>query len=115
MPNQYANREKNDTGHGYGFVDEFLEEALNTSNIYEAQQGTNYDLWISDRNLHTSISINNTLCNRCMTLLFLPDSHHISILDGGAETRVLGKGWEVLSIHNSRRANAVGFDNETAI
>ena len=50
-----------------------------------------------------------------MNLLFLPEIHHISILDGGADTCVLGKGWEVLSIHNSRRANVVGFDHETAI
>jgi hypothetical protein len=49
-----------------------------------------------------------------MNLLFLPENHHISILDGGADTCVLGKGWEVLSIHNSRRANVVGFDHETA-
>ena len=50
-----------------------------------------------------------------MNLLFLPEKYHISILDGGADTCVLGKGWEVLSIHNSRRANVVGFDHEAAI
>ena len=41
--------------------------------------------------------------------------HHISILDCGIDTSVLGKGWEVLSIHNSRRANVVGFDHDTAV
>ena len=46
---------------------------------------------------------------------FLPEKYHISILDGGADTCVLGKGWEILSIHNSRRANVVGFDHETAV
>jgi hypothetical protein len=40
-----------------------------------------------------------------MNLLFLPEEYHISILDGGADTCVLGKGWEVLYIHSSRRAN----------
>jgi hypothetical protein len=50
-----------------------------------------------------------------MKLLFLPESHHISILDGGADTCVLGNGWKVISIHNPRRANVVGFDHETAI
>ena len=39
----------------------------------------------------------------------------MSILDGGADTCVLGKGWEVLSVHNSRRANVVGFDHEIDI
>ena len=50
-----------------------------------------------------------------MNLIFLPERYHISILDGGADTCVLGKGWEILSTHNLRRANVVGFDHETAI
>jgi hypothetical protein len=50
-----------------------------------------------------------------MNLLFLPEKYHISILDGGADTCDLGKGWEILSIHSSRRANVVGFNNETAV
>ena len=40
---------------------------------------------------------------------------HLSILDGGADTCVLGKGWEILSNHNLRRANVAGFDHKTAI
>jgi hypothetical protein len=31
------------------------------------------------------------------------------------QTCILGKGWEILSLHNSRRANVVGFDHEAAI
>jgi hypothetical protein len=124
LPNQFAKVKnavkgeeevQDDTDQNYGFVDEFLEEAFNTSNIYEAQQDTGYDFWSSGHNVHTSICINNTLYKKYMNLLFLPENHHISILDGGADTCVLGKGWEVLSIHNSRRANVVGFDHETAI
>jgi hypothetical protein len=33
-----------------------------------------------------------------MNLLFLPEKSHGIILDGGADTCALGKGWEVLSI-----------------
>jgi hypothetical protein len=86
---------QDDTDHGYGFVDEFLEEALNSSNIYESQKGTEYDFWISVHNVHTSISINNTLYNKCINLIFLPENYHISILDGDGGTCVLGKGKEV--------------------
>jgi hypothetical protein len=50
-----------------------------------------------------------------MNLLHLPEKYHISILDGGADTCVLGQGWEVLSIHNTRKSNVVGFDHEAAI
>jgi hypothetical protein len=28
---------------------------------------------------------------------------------------VLGQGWEVLSVHNTRRANEVGFYHEAAV
>jgi hypothetical protein len=95
MPNQYAmvkttmkeeEEVQDDTDHGCSFVDEFLEKAPITSKINEAQQGTDYDLWIPDHNVHTSIRINDTSYDKCMNLLFLPDSHHISILDGGADT-----------------------------
>jgi hypothetical protein len=70
QPNQYAkvkNTAKGEeevqdvTNHNRGFVDEFLEEGLNTSNIHEAQQDTDYDFWISNHNVHTSIGIGNTL------------------------------------------------------
>jgi hypothetical protein len=44
--------------------------------------------------------------------LHLPENYHISSLDAGADTRVLGKGWEILYVHNTRRANVVGFDHE---
>jgi hypothetical protein len=50
-----------------------------------------------------------------MNLLFLPERHHISILDGGADTCVLGKGSEIISAHSSRRANAVGLVHDSAI
>jgi hypothetical protein len=124
MPNQYAKVKNTVKGEeelqdgkdqDYGFIDEFLEDTVNTSNIYESQQETDFDYWTSEQNIHTSISINNTLYNKCMNRLFLPEKYHLSILDGGAYTCVLGKGWEILSIHGSRRANVVGFDHETAI
>jgi hypothetical protein len=43
MPNQYAKvkntmkGEEDGSEQDYGFIDEFLEEAVNTSNIYESQ------------------------------------------------------------------------------
>jgi hypothetical protein len=96
------------------FVDEFPEDAIKSSNLDE-EQDTGYDPWNSEHYVYTSLSINNTLHNKCMSLLFPPEKHHISVLDGGADTCVLGKGWEILAIHNSRKANVVGFDHEAAI
>jgi hypothetical protein len=50
-----------------------------------------------------------------MNLLHLSEKYHISILDGGADTCALGQGWEFFSVHNTRRANVVGFDHEAVI
>jgi hypothetical protein len=126
IPNQYArvkNTSKgeeeilNETVHdqNYTFIDEFLEEAVKNSNLYEYNQEEEYGLWNSEHNIHASIRVKNALFNKCMNLLFLPERYRKSILDGGADTCVLGKCWEVISIHKSRKANAVGFDHETAI
>jgi hypothetical protein len=148
MPNQYAKVKntvkaeeelQDGTEQDYGFIDELLEEAVHTSNIHESQQEIDHDYWTSEHNIHTSISINNTLYNKCMHLLFLPEKYHISIsinntfynkcihllflpekyhisiLDVGTDTCALGKGLEVLSTHSSRRANVDGFDHEAAI
>jgi hypothetical protein len=50
-----------------------------------------------------------------MNLLHLPEKYHIRILVFTADTCVLGQGWEVLSVHNTRRANIVGFDHEATV
>jgi hypothetical protein len=49
------------TEQDYGFIDEFLEEAVNTCNLHETQQKTDYDYWTSEHNVHTSINIINIL------------------------------------------------------
>ena len=77
MPNQYAKVKnavkgeediQDQTTDTYGFVDEFLEDAIKSSNLYE-EQDANYETWNSEHNIYASISINNTLYNQCMSLL----------------------------------------------
>ena len=52
MPNQYAKVKndvtgeegvQDDTDHNYGCIDEYLEVATNTSNIYESRQEIDHD------------------------------------------------------------------------
>jgi phosphoserine aminotransferase len=76
---------------------------MKSSIIYETDEDLDYEYWSSNHNAHATLSISNPLHDQCMNLLHLPEKYHISILDGGADTCVLGKGWEVLSIHNTRR------------
>ena len=123
-PNQYA-KVKNtvkrdeitqkDTDQAYGFVDGFLEEDITSSNIDESEEDIEYEYWSSNHHALTTLSTSNPLHNKCTNLLFLTERYHIIILDGSANTCFLGKGWEILPIHNSRRANVVGFDYEAAV
>jgi hypothetical protein len=124
MPNQYARvknvakREdviKNNTDQTYTFVDEFLEEAMKSLSIYETDEDVDYEYWSSNNNAHLTLSISNSLHNKCMNPLHLPGKYHISILDGDADICVLGQGWKVLSVHNTRRANVVAFDHEVSV
>jgi hypothetical protein len=123
MPNQYASVKnvakgedviKENKDQNYPFDDEFLEQAIKSSIIYETDEDLDldYEYWSSNHNAHAILSISNSLHNKCMNLLHLLDKYHIIILDGCADTCVLRQGWEFLSVHNTRRANVVGFDHE---
>ena len=50
----------------------------------------------------------------CFNSLSFPTEEHASVLDDGADTCVLGKGWKVISEDAIRRANVYGFDKENA-
>jgi hypothetical protein len=124
MPNQYARVKnvvkgedviKDNTDQTCAFVDEFFEESMKSSSIYETDEDVDYKYWSSNHNAHATLSISNSLHNKCMNIFYLPEKHHISILDDGADTCVFGQDWEVLSVHNIRRANVVGFDHEAAV
>jgi hypothetical protein len=99
LPNQYARVKniakgedviKENTDQIYAFVDEFLEEAMKSSSICDADEDVDYEYWSSNHNAHVTLSISNSLHNKSMNLLNVPEKYHISILDGGADTCVLG-------------------------
>jgi phosphoserine aminotransferase len=90
---------------------------MKSSIIYEIDEDEDVDheYWSSNHDSYAKLSISNSLHNKCMNLLHLPEKYHISILDGSADTCVLGQGWEVLSVYKTRGANVVGFDHEAAV
>jgi hypothetical protein len=78
IPNEYAKIENSvkgeqkpqvDTDHTYGFIDEFIEEAINASKIHEYTQETDY--------------IGFQYILRMPISVFLPEIYHNSIMDGG--------------------------------
>jgi hypothetical protein len=88
---------------------------MKSSRIYEIDEDLDYEYLSSNHNVHATLSISNSLLNKCTNLLHLPEKYHISILDGGSDTCVFGQGSEVLSVYNTRRANLLGFDHEAAV
>jgi hypothetical protein len=88
---------------------------MKSSSIYETDEDADYEYWSSNHNDHATLSISNSLHKKCMNILHLHEKYHIIILDGGADICVLGQGWKVLSVHDTRRVNVVGFDHEAAV
>jgi hypothetical protein len=88
---------------------------MKSSKINETDEDVDNEYWSSNHNAHATLSISNSLHNKCINLFYLPEKFHISILDGDADTCVLEKRLEFISIHSKRRANIVGFDHEAAV
>jgi hypothetical protein len=85
MPDQYARVKnvakgedviKDNTDKTYAFVDEFLEEAIKSSSLYETVDDINYEYWSSNHNSHATISIGNFLHILCMNILHLLKISH---------------------------------------
>ena len=60
-------------------------------------------------------SSDEELTATCMNSINIQDYEKISILDIGADTCVLGKGWEVITVHRLRKAHVYGFDHQAAV
>jgi hypothetical protein len=72
MPNQYTRVKnvakgedvsKDNTDQTYTFVDEFFEEAMKSSSLYETDQDVDYEYWSSNHNAQATLSISNSLQN----------------------------------------------------
>jgi hypothetical protein len=84
---------KENTDQTYAFVDEFLEEAIESSNIYETDEDVDYDYWSSNHNAHATLSISKPY-KKTKTLfpLFYLKITSSLFLDVGSDTCVLGQG-----------------------
>jgi hypothetical protein len=70
---------KDNTDQIYAFVDEFLEEEMKSSSIYETDEDVDYEYWSSNHDAHATLSISNSLHNKCMNLLHITKKYRISI------------------------------------
>jgi hypothetical protein len=70
---------------------DLLMNSLKRLTTHSTSMNAYYEVSTSKDNAHTNISINNSVDNKCMNLLFLPENHQ-----SGADTCVLSKAWKVL-------------------
>jgi hypothetical protein len=47
---------------------------MKSSSLYEADQDVDYEYWSSNHHAHATLSISNSLRNKCMNLLHLPEN-----------------------------------------
>jgi hypothetical protein len=83
--------------------------------LYKTYVEVDYEYWLSNHYAHATLSISNSIHNKFMNLLHIPEKCHIKILDGGTDAYFSGRGWKVLFAHNPRRAKVVGFDHVAAV
>jgi hypothetical protein len=95
---------------------------MKSSSIYETDEDVDYEYWSSNHNAYATLRISNSLHNKCMNLLHLPEkchsnSQHIKNMNllYLPEKYHIRQGWEVLSVHSTRRANVVEFDHKAAV
>ena len=50
-----------------------------------------------------------------MNSLVIEEHEKLVILDDGADTSVVGHGWEVVTTHPFRKAHVIGFDHKVAV
>ena len=86
-----------------GYLDTFLAQDEESSSDESSYNVSAY---------HLSSYIDETpdVTSRCFNMLHMEDNKHMAIMDGGADTCVIRKGWKIIDRHPTRRANVVGFD-----
>ena len=65
----------------------------------------------------SSVNVAVTITEHQAQLLHASEDgiYHPAIIDNGADTCVLGKGWELIAKYPNRKANVIGFDNDIAV
>ncbi len=114
LPRQY-NRQANLTqveDEEDDILQEYLNEALGTKGASDDDIQTNAFNTIT-RTVEVSISEERVIS--CMNSLVIEDQQKLVIMDNGADTSVIGKGWDIIAVHPTRKAHVIGFDHKAAV
>ena len=112
LPRQYSKPKANLTqalSSSLDIVDEFLQQALGEEEELEEVITNAFNV------ITVGTSSNEGLIATCMNSINIQDYEKILILDNKANIFVLGKGWEVITVHPTRKAHIYGFDHQAAV
>ena len=114
LPNQYAkaNNTITDSGFSVADIDEFLANAMHIDD--DSDHEDQFDSFVGNT-VTCRIRVSSEQARQCMNMVMLKPHCHLTIIDDGADTTVLGKGWHVETRHPIRKANVVGFDRDLAV
>ena len=82
----------------YDFLHEFLQQE-ECGNSDEAK----------DRHTFHICTHGSKLMSNCNNMLHQEDGQFMAIMDGGADTCVIGKGWKIIDQHPTQKTNVIGF------
>ena len=83
----------------WGMEDEYPEEVFITANCVQK----------------VDVSLFSERVTSFMNSLVIEGHEKLVILDDGADTNVVGHGWEVMATHPFRKAHVIGFDHKVAV
>ena len=111
LPKQYTKANLAQQEDVEDIVDEFLSEALMDEN--EDTEDLNIFNAMLSQVVH--VSVTEEQVSTCMNSLTIEQNEKMVILDNGADTCVVGKGWTNIAVHPSRKAHVIGFDHKVAV
>ena len=132
MPKQYPSNTANnivvdthDSRVSLDTMDAFLAHAmcLDDDSDTASQDDISYSQPIKDNHktsfngstITCRVTVSQDTAHLCLNSIIVKRHQNITILDSGADTTVLGKGWLVETIHPTRKANVQGFDVNLAV
>ena len=113
LPKQYNRVANMTTQEVEEAMDHLTPEELDGIDDFIEQYYSHEDNEESDSSVNVAVTITE---HQAQLLHASEDGiYHPAIIDNGADTCVLGKGWELIAKYPNRKANVIGFDNDIAV
>ena len=110
LPRQYTKANNTKVEPNEELIQEYLSQVL------EMDDDNDLDSEILETHANiTRVRVTDADARRCMNSLSLGDPEKVVIMDNGADTCVIGKGWHIAHVHPTRKADVIGFDHHMSV